>query len=106
MHCLRCRNPDAPVAPRRSARRSPSYAYPRLAASSWRMPVAWPNSEEVTDVEEKFTVKCPVCNGTLRANSEQDAIRVAQDHARDQHDMALTDQQARDLISREQSRDR
>jgi len=70
------------------------------------MPVAWPNSEEVTDVEEKFTVKCPVCNGTLRANSEQDAIRVAQDHARDQHDMALTEQQARDLISREQSRNR
>ncbi|NLD74117.1 MAG: DUF1059 domain-containing protein [Chloroflexi bacterium] len=51
---------------------------------------------------EKFSVKCPVCNGTFSASSEQDAIRMAQEHASEKHDMSLTEQDARDLVTREQ----
>ena len=57
-------------------------------------------------MDEKFSVKCPVCGGTLRADSEQEAIKMAQQHASENHDMSFTDQQARDLITREQSRNK
>lgn len=40
------------------------------------------------------TIECP-CGTVLRGDSEQAVVDAAQDHARQVHDMELTDDQAR-----------
>lgn len=42
-------------------------------------------------------IRCP-CGAVLRSLSEDELVSGAQHHAREVHDMDLTDEQARDMI--------
>lgn len=48
----------------------------------------------------KYNGKCPVCGGTLSADSEAELINKIKQHGKEKHAMEMTDTQARDLIQK------
>jgi predicted small metal-binding protein len=47
------------------------------------------------------SVDCPVCGGTLSAESEDALVQNLQKHAKENHNREMNDQQAKDIIGKQ-----
>ncbi len=48
----------------------------------------------------EYSVTCPACGGTLHAHSEAEIIKMTKEHAKEHHDMVLTDDKVKEMIQK------
>lgn len=48
--------------------------------------------------EHEHSFTCPVCSGTIGADSEAELIKMVQKHVSEDHDMQLTEEKVKDMI--------
>ncbi|HHX65124.1 MAG TPA: hypothetical protein GX702_09585 [Chloroflexi bacterium] len=51
---------------------------------------------------DRYAIQCPVCGEVIIADSDFELIEVMQEHALDEHDAEMSDQEIREMI-REQN---